>query len=251
MCPMAAREARLPKRDGKRAVPARVVLPRYIAALIVSLVFAVMGSMTTLAQQSTLEQQLLEPDCGAGACEMTPPTIMSIEKNGSRPVITGTYDAAFTKQLRVIFGERVYTLGIDEQLVAVANEWQLNLSNLAQPLVVGAYELIVETEGYDGEVKRESIITIITEQDSEQESDSTPIRTLPARPSGNTPVADDPSAPDGSEQPSLDDPDDIPRPMSQEEVRAKVSFIPLVITLGSVIVLVAASAALTWPKNKN
>lgn len=81
---------------------------------------------------------------------MQPPTIDSIDKNGGTPIISGTFDPAFTKIIQVTFGGRTYVQGIDSEIVVTNSRWKLDLSKLWPPLEAGSYEIIVEAVGYDG-----------------------------------------------------------------------------------------------------
>lgn len=165
---------------------------------------------------------------------MEMPTIDVVNRNNNRPIISGTFDSIFSKQLRVIFGERSYTLGIDNELTSMeAGGWVLDLSTLAQPLVPDAYELIAEAEGYDGQVRRAETILILV-----------PIAVSTEKPSVNELPQDTPT-----EKPSIyRSEENIPRPMAQEEARSKVSRVPLLLTLSSTFVFAAFGLVLYWKR---
>jgi len=164
---------------------------------------------------------------------MRVPKISGINMNGNKPIITGAYDTILSKYFRVIFGERVYTLGIDEELAAENDIWELDLSSLAQPLDDGAYELVVEAEGYDSVVRRAEKIIIIT-----------PINVSEETPSVNQNTEQIPL------EKSLvgEDPKDVPKPMPLEQVRMKVSLIPLISTLTATAMLALSGVVLSWKK---
>lgn len=176
------------------------------------------------AQQSELYQEIKEPDCRApGDCEMLPPTIDDIRLNNNRPVFKGTYDALYSEKLRVVFGGVTYVLGVNSQLKTANGQWILDLSGLTNPLARGAYELIVETEGYDGKkLRAETIVTITSQQ--------APTTAAPA-----DPETIEPSEPGYEQTPS--DPVEIPQPMELEEAKAKVSLIPLILVVAASITL--------------
>lgn len=200
----------------ERAVPSRQV-PRGKPLLAIVFVLGLLAPEAVAAQQSTLQQQLLEPDCTiAGQCEMEKPTIDEVIKNGNKPIIRGTYDAAYSRHLRVIFGGKTYTLGEDGQLTAIGREWELNLSTLVKPLGPGAYELVVETEGYDSEIKRVETIVILP-----------PLGSM-LKPDDPTAIPQEPA----DEAPAPNEPADTPMPMAPEKSWVKVSLVPLLITLG-------------------
>lgn len=154
-------------------IAALVVLPRHVNA-----------------QQSQLRQQIQSPDCTQpDECEMTPPTIETVSKNGGRPLFSGSYGAVFAQTLRVIFGGRVYELGVDAELTAQNDEWLLNLSNLSPPLAPGNYELIVETIDADGEVTRTTLTVVFTAADIDPGEDEEPVD--PDDPTRPVPTAPD------------------------------------------------------------
>lgn len=214
------------------------VLSRGLVFVGIFAFYTVLNASGALAQQSELQQQILAPDCSApGSCEMKAPTINTVNKNAGRPVIRGVYDLAFTKNLRIIFGARVYTLGFDNELTVQGNEWQLDLSALSPPLSAGKYELIVETEGYDGEVRRVRIVVVLTPAD---------IAGAPAKPGDVDNNGTDPDAPSGDTD--TDDnggtpSEERPQPITQDEEMSWVSLVALVMTLvlagGSYAVLAA------------
>lgn len=140
---------------------ARQVLIAGVAAGVAMLVAATLLGTPSSARQSHLEQQVGAPVCPQPeGCDMDPPIIDKVKENEGRPIIKGHYDAVYTKILRVIFGGRVYTLGVDGQLTVQNGQWRLDLSGISPPLTDGDYELIVETVGYDDEIRR--VTTIVT-----------------------------------------------------------------------------------------
>ena len=156
------------------------------------------------AQESQLRQEIRLPDCGApGNCEMKTPTIASIDRRFGRPVIEGTYDAAFTSTLRIIFGGVTYELGSSSELTANGNKWRLDLSRLQPALNTGMYELIVEVIGFNKETKQIKIVITITEDDLR----------------GDDGQGGDPN---GSEE-SPPSPSDRPRPMAPDEISGYTS----------------------------
>jgi len=121
------------------------------------------------AQQSQLTQLITEPDCARpDGCEMRPPTIGIILKNGGRPIIAGTYDAAYTESLRIIFGGTTYIIGSGGFLATNNDEWRLSLEGLPVPLSPGEFELTVEAIGYNGTILRARVIIVLSESDIEQ-----------------------------------------------------------------------------------
>ena len=137
------------------AILAKIV--RYIA-----LVSAMMGIMVIAtggavqAQTSQLFQEILPPAClEPSDCIMTAPSIQSIWQNNGRPIFSGSYDPAFSKSLRVIFHERTYVLGVNSGLSAIGGTWTLDLSSLSPQLTSGQYTLVVESESFLGELKRD------------------------------------------------------------------------------------------------
>ncbi len=202
------------------------------AVLFVTLFALSLASPTGVAaqQSSTLEQQLLEPECiQANNCEMEAPTIDEITINGNKPIVKGTYDSAFSQYLRIIFGSRVYTLGVDDELSATGVNWTLSLGRLAEPLEPGAYEFVVETEGYDGSKKRAETIIVLSPTDQ------------PGTPPVTTGVPYEPTPEESA---------DIPRPLPPEEVRRRVSLLPLIVTLASSAVLFLFTATVRWRKGR-
>lgn len=178
---------------------------------------------------------------------MQPPAITDFDPNGNRPIVRGRYDAVFSKYLRVIFGGRLYVLDVDPQLTTEGNDWRLDLSGLSDPLVAGAYELVVEAESYDEEIKQAEMIAVLTDESRQSGSSSSRTR------SSNTATDSEPETAANTpvDTPEDTDPEDIPRPMPPEEARAKVSFVPLVITIVASTALVALGAGLSWQKFKN
>lgn len=216
----------------------QLILSKGFVFIVVLVCCTVLSASRVSAQQSELKQQILQPDCTAPkSCEMKTPTINSINKNGGRPVITGTYDAAFTKNLRVIFGGRIYTLGLDSELtVQDGGAWRLDLSVLSPPLSVGNYELIVETVGYDGEVRRMQTIVMLTSAD---------ISKIPSSP-GDT---------DGDNGAIPDEPSQRPQPSQYGEGGFRISFMTFFVTTlviaFSGYALLAATRRHRGPNEKN
>lgn len=183
-------------------------------------------SVSAMSSASELLQEVLESDCSEpDICDMSAPKVTRIEYNGNKPIITGTFDAVFTKELRVIFGDRVYILGVDEQLMVNGNIWTLDLSSLDEPLVPGAYQIVVEAEDNGGNILRIELTIILTPI-------SRPDRPNPLVPDQPTPT--EPTSPYVPEYPSDDN---IPTPMTPEEVRRRISLRPLVITVSSSVTL--------------
>lgn len=218
----------------------------YRLSLAAALVAALVVASPTSAQVSTLEQIVHEPDCTIPSdCDMTPPVISQAVKHGNKPIITGTYDAAFSKVLRVSFGGVLYTLGVDPELAVENGVWVLSLASLSSPLPAGMYELIVETEGYDGRISRVETVVVLTpleQSDGPETPIWKPIQSVSQgggldrqTPSGGG----DERTPD--EQPGTDEAtvtpeeqtQDIPRPMTPEEVRKKLPIWPYILVLSA------------------
>jgi len=80
------------------------------------------------------------------------PGVGSIEDNGGKPIVHGTYDAQNSQRLRVRVNNVWYTLGTNPQLTTSGNSWTLNLSSLSTPLAPGQYAVMAESTALDGEV---------------------------------------------------------------------------------------------------
>lgn len=96
-----------------------------------------------------------DPVLGSGAATIPPvpsPTIYPIEWVGGRPVISGTFDATNTAQLRVQIGGRWYVLGVDSQFTASGDTWRLDLTSLEPPMGTGSYDIEVEATTFAGQV---------------------------------------------------------------------------------------------------
>lgn len=140
----------------------------------------------TQAARSELRQNIQLPDCSQpGSCNMAPPSIELISKNMGQPLFSGSYDAVFTRYLRIIFGERVYEPNIDQELSVQNARWQLDLSQLVPALGPGSYELIIEAEGFDGGIKRDSIVVTFSAHETDTEQGASvdgPDRPVPRAP---------------------------------------------------------------------
>lgn len=136
---------------------------------------AVYAGSTAWAQQSELQQEIEEPACSQlGDCDMRPPTIDQISKNRGQPIITGRFDAAFAQRLHVVVNGQIYVLGVDGELTVQGGRWYLSLNDLSPPLTVGAYVVIVTTEGFDGQVLTDSLTFTIAASDLHPSTPSTP-----------------------------------------------------------------------------
>lgn len=211
-----------------------------LVALICALSILLLAPASVLAQQSALRQQLLEPDCSesADACEMAKPSIEKITINDNRPVISGTYDAAFSRHLRVALGGRYYTFSVDDQLTAHGNVWVLDLQSLSQPLMPGAYELIVESEGFDSSIRRVSVI-IVMNNENIQRIDSKGLTSPVIIQTPKDEKVETPELP-RAEPPTGEDKEAIPQPMDPQEVRARISLMPLIATVATTVGLFGA-----------
>lgn len=102
-------------------------------------------SIPVYANSSPTQLQQLILETGS-----LPPTINPVVVNDGHPIITGTFDAAYTDQLRVDVNGVWYVLGVDSELTANGDDWTLDLSELNPPLAPGSYNIIVETTTIEG-----------------------------------------------------------------------------------------------------
>lgn len=99
-----------------------------------------------------------QADSGSGTTTATEcngvvaPTVNIQVTTNSQPIITGTFDAASMKYMRVTFRGVTYILGRDVQLTVSGNYWRLDLSGLLPPLAPGTYTVLVEIETLDGKL---------------------------------------------------------------------------------------------------
>lgn len=127
------------------------------AALALIVVMSCWQDRPASADDYLLTQEIQLIDCtqtetsGSGGtttstdCEgTTAPTVDPVQTTDTTPVITGTYDAANTHTLRVMFRGVWYVLGQNPELTASGNRWRLDLSNLSPPLERGSYSVTVE-----------------------------------------------------------------------------------------------------------
>ena len=206
-----------------------------LAAIIFSVILAgIVWTHPVSAQQSQLHQQIMAPDCSSpGACATKKPTIMSINERGGRPFIIGTYDAAFTKTLRVTLGGRVYIPGQDEELIVQGSEWRLDLRMLQVPLKTGTYDLLVETVGYDGDTKKSDASFNLTPQ----EIIYTPVykSIAPSPEEKNNPNQTDTAKPEAV-NPPVEDQSKIPQPLdhvpSKSTILAPIIAVPVAVLGG-------------------
>lgn len=139
------------------------------------------------ANQTQFEQTIKPLDCtltelsnGSGTvinsdCPPQPALIDSVQtKNGRLAVIFGRYDAANIRIFKVRFNGVWYQLGVDRELTAKGNMWQLDLTTTEPPLTAGRYTVDFEELSYSGSTIMTS--TVIT------------IQPLPSQPPVITPV---------------------------------------------------------------
>lgn len=195
----------------------------------VAILVALVLPLSSNAQQSRLEQEIIAPDCTQpGQCDLRPPIIQVISKNGGRPIFTGVYDVVYTDTLRVIFGGVTYQLGEDEELTARNSYWQLDLSRLLSSVSPGGYTVVVEAIGRDGSIERTTATVVFMQSDLE-----------PLPPQGG-----DRPSPGSEENPSTPEP--APRPVPEvpyeriTEVRDIGAVVALVVTSVGLLLLVLA-----------
>lgn len=195
------------------------------------------------AQQSELQQQILAPDCSSpDSCEMKAPTIKTVNKNGGRPILTGTYDAAFTKTLQVTFGGRRYTLGIDSELTVKSGTWQLSLRALPTPLKSGEYIFAIEATGYNNSIQKVQTTLLLAPADIATDPVSPDVAKQEEASHDTVDVED--SGADKNREDALQ-PDKpvivVPQPTDPREKQPRVALTPLALAVGSIgsILLVA------------
>ena len=120
-----------------------------ISGLVFAVVVGIVSHSSVAAQRSQLGQEITsggicETNPSDITCSMVAPTIVEVNDNDGRPIVKGTYDRLRTSTLKILVAGVVYTLGIDAELTAVGNEWVLDLSGIAVPLVSGEYTIVVE-----------------------------------------------------------------------------------------------------------
>ncbi len=131
--------------------------------LLLATVMSLVVSTAADAIDYQLRQEIKPLDCtitetsnGSGTtinsdCPPQSPLVTTVFPGGGRPIIRGLFDAANCQTFRVRLLETWYTLGLDPELTAIGNVWILDLSDLAEPLVVGEYVVYLEmiTHGDD------------------------------------------------------------------------------------------------------
>lgn len=124
-------------------------LIRY-AILAVAVVTIGVGA-SVAAQDSRLTQEITGVDCVANPSDPEcPPAIQSIVINGGRPILSGRYNSVASTQLRITLNGVAYVLGVDSQLTATGDNWELDLSELEPALSPGDYSVLVESMDADG-----------------------------------------------------------------------------------------------------
>lgn len=124
-------------------------LLRYI--ILTAAVIVIGAGASVAAQNSRLTQEITGVDCVANPSDPEcPPTIQSIVINEGRPILRGRYNSAVSNQLRVTLNGVTYTLGVDSQLTAAGDNWDLDLSELDPALSPGDYSVLVESMDVDG-----------------------------------------------------------------------------------------------------
>ena len=100
-------------------------------------VYDVMASATNVAgvigEDPTVDELVIDTE---------PPPVPTVDlllTNNIQPTLTGSFDGS--SQLTVTVIERTFVLGVNEQLAADGNNWQLDLSQLSPPFVDGSYSI--------------------------------------------------------------------------------------------------------------
>lgn len=145
-------------------------------ALLCGLVgLSVANGMVASAAQPMLTQEIKIIDCTNTAtnngldvttntdCDgVISPSVNSLITDDRTPLITGAFDAATMRQMRVLFLGRWYVLGQDGELTVSGNQWRLDLSHLLPPLQPGAYNVTVEVITTHQQLLRSSLAVRIT-----------------------------------------------------------------------------------------
>ena len=80
------------------------------------------------------------------------PTVEAVTTTDSKPIITGTYDAATSEGLQVKVGNVWYVLGKNSELTTSENTWKLDLSQIKDSLVPNVYDIAVQSLVAGGQV---------------------------------------------------------------------------------------------------
>jgi len=103
----------------------------------------------TLEDSTTNELTILPYDVGL-------PTVSPVVSLDGRPVISGTFKSSHTDSLRITLAGQLYDLGVDPELTASGNTWQLDLTSLPIPLPLGSYNVMVRAVLFDGQVDEDT-----------------------------------------------------------------------------------------------
>ena len=125
-----------------------------VAGIVVGIAVAGAALSVARAVDSTLNQVINGYDCSHATlatsgtlndvnCAEFPPSVQSGSSATGSPVIVGVYDAVHAAGLTVTFNGKTYVLGVDAELIAVANKWTLDLDTLSPALSPGTYPVNV------------------------------------------------------------------------------------------------------------